>query len=62
MSPTRLDEAVARATGESLHEVRRRGFSIADPVDVDYDVESMDRPPRIVDWDRLDHERIRLFP
>jgi hypothetical protein len=62
MSPTRLDEAVARATGDSLQEVRRRGFSIAGPVDVDYDAESMDRPPRIVDWDRLDHERIRLFP
>ncbi len=62
MSPTRLDEAVARATGESLHVVRRRGFSIADPVDVDYDAESIDRPPRIVNWDRLDRERIRLFP
>ena len=62
MSRTRLDEAVARAMGESLREVRRRSFSIAEPADVDYDAESYDRPPRIVNWDRLDRERIRLFP
>ena len=62
MSPTRLDEAVARATGESLHEVRRRGFSIANPLDVDFDPEPVDRPPQIVNWDRIDAQRTSLFP
>jgi hypothetical protein len=62
MRQARLDEAVARATGESLQEVRRRGFSIADPIDAYFDPEPVDRPPRIVNWDRLDRQRISLFP
>jgi hypothetical protein len=62
MSPTHLDKAVARATGESLQEIRRRGFGIAEPMDLDHEPEPMDRPPRIVNWDRLDRQRLRLLP
>jgi hypothetical protein len=62
MSPTRLDKSVARATDESLHEIRRPSFSIAEPMDLDHEPEPMDRPPRIVNWDRLDRQRLRLFP
>jgi hypothetical protein len=39
MTQTELDRHVAGATGESLREIRRRGFSIADPVETDFDPE-----------------------
>lgn len=62
MSPNRLQRAVARATGETLREIRRRGFGPADPPEVDFDPEPNDLPPQVVDWDRLAMERPALFP
>lgn len=57
-----FERAVARATGESRREIRRRGFGPADPVDVDFDPEPNDLPPQFVDWDELDAGRLALFP
>jgi hypothetical protein len=46
-----LDFAVACATGESLSEIRRRGFSIADPTEVWFDPEPDQLVPQMIDWD-----------
>lgn len=62
MNPNRLHRAVARATGETLREIRRRGFGPADPPEVDFDPEPNDVPPQTVDWDALELERYALFP
>lgn len=51
MTQTDLDHAVACATGEDLSEIKRRGFSIADPTDVDFDPEPDNLPGQVVDWD-----------
>lgn len=51
MTQTELNEAVARATGESLAVVDARGFNIADPLDVHYDPEP--RGPMFLDWDSM---------
>lgn len=57
MTQNDIDCAVAFATGECLCEVQRRGFSIADPVEVNFDPEPDDLPPNIVDWDEVDLQR-----
>ena len=59
MSASELHRAVARATGESLSAIRRRGFSLlcAEPDDGDSFAEQGAGP---VDWDALDAERARL--
>ena len=56
MTRYELNDAVARATGESLATISRLGFGIADPAIVHHDPEPL-RRPRIVNWDRLDAER-----
>ena len=40
MTQRQLEREVARATGETLSEVRHLGFSIADPDEVNFDPES----------------------
>lgn len=60
MTQSDIDHAVACATGEDLSEIKRRGFSIADPVDVDFDPEPDIRPPQVIDWD--DYRFGRPFP
>ena len=62
MNTVRLERAVARATGETLSEIRRRGFGLADPANVDFDPEPNDIPSQIVDWDELDAGRLALSP
>lgn len=62
MNSRRLERAVARATGESLREIRCRGFGPADPAEADFDPEPDDVPPQIVDWDALAQDRYTLFP
>jgi hypothetical protein len=62
MTYRQLQRAVAAATGESLREVRRRGFGPADPADVAFDPEPDDVPPQAVDWDALAEERWALLP
>jgi hypothetical protein len=46
-----LNEAVARATGESVALVDQVGFQLADPLEVEYDPEP--RGPLVLDWDLL---------
>jgi hypothetical protein len=57
-----IAEQVAKATGESLREIRRRGFSLADSPHVAFDPEPYDIPPQLVDWDELARRRVGLFP
>lgn len=50
-------------TGENLREIRRLGFSIADPVEVRFDPEPDDLPPNVIDWDQMELERNdAMFP
>ena len=53
MTQRQLDLEVAKATGESLGEIRHRGFSIADPTDVTFDPEPCNPPPLFIDWDEI---------
>jgi hypothetical protein len=55
MPQSRLNHAVARATGESLATIARMGF-------VPLTHGPVEREPRMVNWDKLDGERIGLFP
>lgn len=57
MKATPFELAVARVTGETLREIRRRGFSVADLADVRFDPEPDDHPPQIIDWDQFDSQR-----
>ena len=57
MTQHELDSAVANATGENASEIHRRGFSLADPLEVNFDPEPNDLPPQVVDWDALDLQR-----
>ena len=54
MTQAELNRAVARATGESIREIARRGFVLLTPIPVE-------REPLVVDWDRLDAERRTSF-
>jgi hypothetical protein len=54
MTQTELDRQVAELTGERVDTIRQRGFSLVEVPD--------DQPPRIVDWDALDAQRIGFLP
>ena len=49
MTQMEIDSAVAMATGESVCEIQQLGFSLADPLEVDFDPE--ERRPLVLDWD-----------
>ena len=53
MKQYQLDCLVAEATGEDLDEIRRRGFSLADPIEVHFDPEPYGLTSAFVDWDKL---------
>ena len=57
MTQRDLDTAVAVATGESPSEIRRRGFSIADPAEVHFDPEPSDVPPQWLEWEQMQEEQ-----
>lgn len=57
MTQDTLDRAVAHATGEDLNEIRRRGFNLANPVEVEFDPEPEDLLPEMIDWDQYDLDR-----
>lgn len=59
MSPCELERAVARATGESRREIRRRGFQPLVP-ELEAAVDGDDGV--VVDWDLLEAERLVVFP
>jgi hypothetical protein len=60
MRAARFERDVARATGETVREVRRRGFVPVDLDDVEFDPEPNELPPQIVDWDALADQRISV--
>ena len=60
MQSASLEHAVAHATGENVREIRRRGFMLDVPQEPSQEEDR--RPPQVVDWDRLDAERRRIFP
>ncbi|WP_425619157.1 hypothetical protein NA78x_002892 [Anatilimnocola sp. NA78] len=51
MTQCELDAAVSAATGEDLREIRRLGFSVVSPLDIELDAEPL---PQLVDWDAVD--------
>ena len=57
MVQSQLDRLVADATGEDVYEIQRRGFSLADPTETNFDPEPDCRSPQIIDWDDLDFQR-----
>ena len=54
MTQRELNDAVCFSTGDDLREIRRHGFSLADPAEVHFDPEPDQLPPSVVDWDELD--------
>jgi len=54
MTQRDINSAVALTTGESLSEIRRRGFSIADPMEVRFDPEPDQLVPQMIDWDDVE--------
>ena len=62
MTQCDIDEAVASVTGEDLSEIQRRGFSIADQLNANFDPEPYEQSPNFVDWDELDlQNNVALF-
>lgn len=57
MNQCELDAEIAALTGESLREIRRRGFSIIGPPSDD-ELDDL-TGPQIVDWDLVDRQRTR---
>ncbi len=55
MTQAELNRAVARATGETSRSIARLGF-------LPLTVGPVEREPHVVDWNRLDAERVGLFP
>lgn len=57
MSQAELDRQVSRHTGESLREIRRRGFSLLMPQLSVFDPDADELEPQMVDWDRVESDR-----
>ena len=53
MTQADLEREVAHHTGETVALIRRNGFSL---------LETKYPPPRVVDWDRLDQQRLGILP
>ena len=59
MTQQQLEREVADATGESLRTIRRRGFSVIDITQTDFDPEPNILPIQMVDWDEVQANRQR---
>jgi hypothetical protein len=56
MTQRELNRKVARATGESVEMIERRGFGLLGPLPVE-------RDPLVIDWDEHDDlRRVALVP
>jgi len=55
MTQAELNREVARATGESVAEIRHLGF-------VPLTMEPYEQEPQVVDWDELNEQRDVVFP
>lgn len=58
MTQAELNRAVARATGESIAEVKRIGFLLAEPDREIPDPDDEDFGPSVFDWDEFDEMRM----
>jgi len=58
MNQNDLNRAVSRATGETVNEINRLGFSLASLDEPAFDPE----PSPWLDWDDVDAMRPRLLP
>ena len=58
---TSLTRAAAQATGESIATIRRMGFKLVGPVEVDDDFDAFLRA-QTVNWDALGAERPGFLP
>lgn len=56
MTKKELNAAVAKATYESIREIRRHGFNIVRPDDAKLKMEGV-RRPNVIDWDELERHR-----
>jgi len=61
MTQRDLERQVARATGESLRTVTRRGFSVVELEAPCFDPEPDHRRPQVVDWDAVAALRSSTF-
>ena len=59
MTQQQLEREVAEATGESLRTIHRRGFSIVDMQQTEFDPEPNILPAQVVDWDDVQASRYR---
>lgn len=57
MRQERINRLVARATGDDLREIKRLGFTIADPDQVRFDPEPEGSPYEPIDWDQVESDR-----
>lgn len=57
MTQNQIEHLVARATGEDLRAVRRRGFSLANPEVVNFDPEPLLRSTHNADCDEYEFDR-----
>lgn len=53
MTRQQLEREVAAATGESMRTIRRRGFSMINIREREFDPEPNDLPAQVIDWDAL---------
>ena len=60
MKQNDLNRSLSRVTGESVRTIKRLGFTLFDPGANDAEPDTIDLPPQVVDWDRLELDRIRL--
>ena len=56
MMQSELEHEVAAKMGESVHTIRRYGFSLVKPLRV-FDPDTDELPCRTVDWDQLEADR-----
>ena len=57
MTQRDIDTAMAVATDETAAVIRRRGFGIADPPEVNFDPEPDDVPPQYLEWEQMYEEQ-----
>lgn len=59
MTRRELERELSAVTGESLRTIRRRGFSVVDLGDSDFDPEPNDLPAQVLDWDSYEPMPLR---
>jgi hypothetical protein len=53
MTQQQLERELAQTTGESLRTIRRRGFSLVNMTEAEFDPEPNSLPAQFIDWDEL---------